>query len=595
MKPTIDNILAQQSEKTFTREAIFHTDNISTHDKENRTVNVAFSSEEPVNRWFGTEILDHSEMSVDLTRLATGGPVLVGHDMDDQVGVIESAHIDADRRGRAVLRFGRSQRAEDIFNDVIDGIRQKISVGYVVHEYVQDVDNEEFRATKWEPLEISFVSVPADNSVGVGRSIEPKIEPKEESIMDPVVEPKAPVVDVEAITAQARKDARSSELKRTADINSIAKRYGLESKAAEFLQSEKTVEEFREIALEEVSKRTVEVPKTQLDMEKKDVEQYSMLKAIRAMTTGNWDNAGLEREASMEIAERLGRDSKGFFVPMEIQARAQNTQILTAGGALVGTDHMGGSFIDLLRARSVVVGLGANMLNGLVGDVDIPKMTGGSTVYWVDEDEDGTDSEATWGSVKLAPRTMAAAVPITRRLMKQSDPSVDNLLMNDMAINMALAMDIAILEGDGNKKPLGITGVTGVNTQSVASAGAPTWAETVGFESAVATDNALAGNIAFVTTPTVSGNMKTTSKDTGSGLFVLDGGNANGYPVATSTQLTANRIIFGNFGDVVIGNWGILEIVEDKSTKAASGGTVIRAFQDLDSAVRHAESFCINA
>lgn len=591
--PTIDDILAKQSEKTFTREIVFATDNIQTVDNDTRTVTVAFSSEEPVDRWFGKEILDHSPESVDLTRLTTGGPVLVGHDMDDQVGVIESAHIDADRRGRAVLRFGRSQRATDIFNDVTDGIRQKISVGYMVHEYVENVDEGEFRATKWEPLEVSFVSVPADNTVGVGRSVESKIEKPEVIKMTEKVE--TPAVDMDAIRAQAAQEARGVEQKRTADINAIGKRYGLEQDASEFLQSDKSVEEFREIALEKVASRQAEAPKTELDLSKKEVEQYSLMRAINAMTTGNWDKAGFEREASIEIAERLGRDSKGFFVPLEIQGRAQNTQVSTAGGALVGTDHIGGSFIDLLRARSVVIGLGANMLTGLVGNVDIPKQTGGSTVYWVAENEDVTNSEATFGTVALAPRTMGAAVPITRRMMKQSDPSIDAMLMNGMSIEMALALDDAILEGTGVNRPLGIANVTGVNTQSVSSAGAPTWAEIVGFESAVAADNALTGNMAYVTTPTVAGTMKVTAKDSGSGLFLNEGGMVNGYPVATTSQLTANEIIFGNFADVVIGNWGVLEIIEDKSTNAASGGTVIRAFQDVDAAVRHAESFCVTA
>jgi HK97 family phage major capsid protein len=234
------------------------------------------------------------------------------------------------------------------------------------------------------------------------------------------------------------------------------------------------------------------------------------------------------------------------------------------------------------------------MLSGLVGNVDIPKQTGSSTAYWVGEDGSATDSEVAFGTVQLSPRTIANAVPITRRMLMQTDMSVDALITADIANVMALAIDLAILEGNGVNKPLGIVSTTGVNTQSVASAGAPTWAELVGFESSVDTDNALVGNLAYVTTPAVKGTLKTTKKDSGSGIFLLDGGVANGYRVATTTQLTTNRIIFGNFADVIIANWGVLDIMQDLSTKAASGGVVIRAFQDLDAAVRHAESFCIN-
>lgn len=412
-------------------------------------------------------------------------------------------------------------------------------------------------------------------------------------------EVKQPEVDVEAIRKQAFEQARSDEQKRVSGIMELAKRHNLLDMGNEFISGSKSVAEFRDAALDAVSKRSEvqmqEAPKTQIDMEKRDVARYSVMKAIRAMNTGNWDEAKLEQEASIAVADKLGRDTSGFYVPYDIQQRAQNTQVATQGGALVSTDYQGGSFIDLLRARSVVMGLGARMLTGLKGYVDIPKQTGASTVYWIGEDESAPDSEIALGTVQLAPRTMANAVPITRRMLMQADPSIDALVMNDIAIQMALAMDIAILEGDGVGKPKGIVNVTGVNTQSVSSAGSPTFAELVGFETAIDSDNALTGNLAYVTTPAVKGNLKTTAKDSGSGIFLLDGGVANGYPVATTTQLTANRIIFGNFSDVIIGNWGVLEISEDRATKVASGGIVVRAFQDMDAAIRHPESFCINA
>lgn len=411
-------------------------------------------------------------------------------------------------------------------------------------------------------------------------------------------EVKQPAVDVAGIERKAQERAVSDERKRVAAINEFSSRHGLQEMGASFVENGKSINEFRDAAFIELEKRhnqPSESPKTEIDMSPKEVRQYSIMKAIRAMSTNDWSDAGLEKEASVAVEDKLGRGTRGFFVPHEVQARAQNTQVDTAGGALVSTDYRPGSFIDLLRARSVVVGLGANMLTGLTGYVDIPKQTGSSTVYWIGEDGAATDSELTLGTVQLAPRTVANAVPITRRMLMQGDPSIDNLVMSDIAVQMALAIDIAILEGDGVNKPLGVTNVTGVNTQSVSSAGAPTFAELVGFETAIDSDNALTGNLSYVTTPAVKGNLKTTAKDSGSGIFLLDGGVANGYPVATTTQLTANRIIFGNFADVIIGNWGVLELTEDKATKVTSGGIVVRAFQDMDSAVRHPESFCINA
>ena len=175
----IDEIMKKQAEARPTRDIFNAVMSVAPADTDSRTVNVAFSSEEPVERWFGKEILNHDANSVDLSRLLSGAPVLVNHDTNDQVGVVESAHIDPDRRGRAVLRFGKSQRATDIFNDIRDGIRQKISFMYEVKEYVQSEDDPEtFIGMKWMPLEISSVSIPADDTVGVGRSLEikPNIE-----------------------------------------------------------------------------------------------------------------------------------------------------------------------------------------------------------------------------------------------------------------------------------------------------------------------------------------------------------------------------------------------------------------------------------
>ena len=141
-------------------------------DPDKRTVNLSFSSTTPVRRFFGNEILDHNARSVDLTRLRNGGPLLVGHNPDDQIGVVEHAEVDG-QRGRAVVRFGKSARAQEIFTDVQDGIRKQVSVGYRVNkmEEIDEVEGlETFRVVDWTPLEVSVVSIAADPSVGVGRA-----------------------------------------------------------------------------------------------------------------------------------------------------------------------------------------------------------------------------------------------------------------------------------------------------------------------------------------------------------------------------------------------------------------------------------------
>ena len=222
-------------------------------DEEARTVEIAFSSEEPYRRWFGDEILSHDKDAVDLSFLSSGrAPFLADHNHTDVIGVIEKAWIDKDRKGRALVRFGKSPRATEFFDDVVDGIRSNVSVGYVVKKWEVDEEPETpvYTAKKWCPLENSLVSIPADTSVGVGRSAEaPEIKEKEVKKMTEieVVEK----VDVDAVKAQAAKEAGQAEVARIKEITAMGKRRGFEKEADEFISSGKTVSMFRDFVWEQ--------------------------------------------------------------------------------------------------------------------------------------------------------------------------------------------------------------------------------------------------------------------------------------------------------------------------------------------------------
>jgi HK97 family phage prohead protease len=181
--------MIDKEEKTFKLPVQTRTYQIrqSDIDRERRTVALSFSSEEPVERWYGMEILDHSEGAVDLSRLKKIGALLINHDPRDQVGVIEDVYLDqADRKGRAIVRFGRSAKAEEVFQDVLDGIRKNVSVGYLVKEMKfekHENGKDYYRVTRWVPIEISLVSIPADATVGIGRNLETEVRViKEEAL-----------------------------------------------------------------------------------------------------------------------------------------------------------------------------------------------------------------------------------------------------------------------------------------------------------------------------------------------------------------------------------------------------------------------------
>ena len=241
--------------------------NRSAINEEARTVDVAFSSETPVERFYGNEILDHSPTSVRLGRMQDGGAVLVDHDPADHVGVVEDVQIDSDRKGRATLRFGKSQRAQEIWQDVVDGIRRFISVGYAVHRMALESKGkdspDDYRVTDWEPLEISLVAIPADPAVGVGRAQQPEFDVEidiptiieDRSMTEPTPTP-APTIDVKAV----QNEARESELSRVREILAIGELHKMGDAARKAVADGTALNTFRETVLSELATR--QPPKT---------------------------------------------------------------------------------------------------------------------------------------------------------------------------------------------------------------------------------------------------------------------------------------------------------------------------------------------
>ena len=568
--------------------------------EEARTVELAFSSEAPYERWWGTEILDHSPAACDLSRLKAGGPLLCDHDTRDQIGVIESVRIDADRVGRAVVRFGRSARAEEIFRDVVDGIRRSVSVGYQIDDLVlasKSGDDETYRVTRWTPFEVSLVSVPADFSVGVGRAATP---PKEQPSMTTAA-PEVPAIDVAKVQADAVKAANDRAKEILAIGTQFANRVADASAMAIAAVSNGTpVEEFRKQLMEKLASAPLPAPSSQLGLSGKETQRYSLTKAIRALVDRDWSAAGYERECSEAIMKRAGiaqAANGGFYVPYEILAKRDMTAgTASAGGYLVATDNLAGSFIDLLRNRTVVAQLGATMLSGLVGNVTIPKQTAAGTAYWLSTEATAiTESNQTLGQLSLTPKNVGAYTEVSRQLMMQSSPSIDALVMNDLARVLAIAIDSAAISGSGaSGQPTGIVNTAGIGSVTGTSIA---YAGILEFQTDVAAANALAASCAYLTTPAVAALLLQRVKvaSTYSPLWeggVLDG-QMCGFRAMSSLQTPSANILFGDFSQVVIGEWGMLEIALNPYANFAAAITGIRAIQTVDVGIRQAGAFSL--
>lgn len=572
-----------------------------------RTVELAFSSEAPYERWWGIEILDHSPTSIDMSRMNAHANLLCDHDIRDVVGVVESASIGTDRKARAVVRFGKSERAEEIWQDVVDGIRKNVSVGYIINEAVlesfsEDEDGESentYRVTSWTPYEISLVSVPADIQVGVGRSTgeiptdQPKPPIQEIRIMDPVVEPK---VDLEKI----KSDTRADEQKRASEIIAIgtqfAKYAGVEKLTQDAVRSGEPVGEFRAKVMEIISSAPAVTP--DIGLGKNEIKSYSLMRAIKAMADQNWKTAGFERECHDAILKRSGLSeapNNGFYVPYEVQKRDLTAATPANGGYLVATDNLGSNFIDLLRNRSVLARAGATMLTGLVGNVTIPKQTGAATAAWLaNEASTATEAQLTLGQLALSPKNVVAYSEISRQLMLQSSPAIDALVMNDLAQVVALAIDVAGLAGTGGAQPTGIANTAGIGSVTGTSIA---YAGIVEFQTDVAASNALATNCAYVTTPAVAGLLKGRQRFTSTDTPLWEGnildGTIEGFKAMSSMQMATASMIFGDFSQVVIGEWGMLEIALNPYASFTAAITGIRAIQTCDVGVRVPGAFSL--
>ena len=602
MTEEVSMIHEDEERKVIDMPMKYRTIDLSKHsylDEEKRVVRVGVSSEEPVERSFGMEVLGHSADDINMEFINSGrAPLLLDHDMTKQIGVIEKFELDeAAKRSLAVVRFGKSALAQEVFEDVKDGIRMNISVGYRIDKLERMSNKDEvYYKAKWTPMEVSSVSVPADQSrlVGVGRSENKTNINFKENIMSENKD-----INLDEVRTQTIDEAKAEFKRNSKEIIDLAARHNKRDLADKAISDGISVEEFRGVLLENISNNTPLETPSEIGMTKEEVREFSLVKAIRAMANPSdrkaQEEAAFEFECSAEAARQYGKDAQGIMLPAEVLRTWKQRDINSSDDStLIAEDYRGGDFIDVLRNSSSVMQAGATMLRGLQGNVVIPKKTAAASAGWIaTEGAAAAESEFTSGSVTMSPKVIGAFTDATRLLLQQSSLDVENLIRDDLTQSIATAIDLGALAGTGSSgQPTGISATSGINTTTFAAAN-PTWAEIVAMESAVANDNALNGSLGYICRPADFGTLKTTEKATGTAQFVVSPDNSmNGYNVIRSNQVTSGDFYFGNFADLLIGMYGGLDITVDPYALSTSGGVRIVALQTVDVAVRHAVSFC---
>ena len=392
------------------------------------------------------------------------------------------------------------------------------------------------------------------------------------------------------------------------EITALSRRFNVsERRTQAAIERGTSVPAFRAAILDTMASREAEQTRANsavIGMSRREVRQFSILNAIRYLenpTRATREAAAFEIEASNAAAQKMRKDPGGLFIPPDVLMSSdfvrntQNTGAAAAGGNLVATNLMAGSFIDMLRNRIALAGAGVRILSGLVGNVDIPKQTGGSTAYWIGEGDDVDDSVSTFGLVSLTPHTVGIATPITRRMLKQGTPDIETLVRADLISSAALAVDQAGLNGHSSADAPNSLRAAILSSAVTWAAGMPDFEEVVQLETEVAAENADFGSMSYIYNARMSGHLKTTPIFAPESGRPVEGetGIVNGYARQKSNQVRDGEIFFGNWSDLIIGMWSGLDLRVDTATLAKSDGMVLRAFQDVDVAIRHTESFSL--
>jgi HK97 family phage major capsid protein len=642
VKPAPDKMFREMQVRIEESDLLRLRDLDASDEGDNR-IPIAISSEHPVSRrdWWTNEVyhevLVHTKDAVDLSYAKDGLAFLDSHDAWSQMGLVEDVTVDNDGILRGYVRFSQREEAQALRQDMLDGIRKKISVGYrqLETETVESKDNNtptQVRVTRWLPMEASSVAIPADYTVGVGRSAgdapdhpevvnalrvlgrhfphnAPAPQAKEQPVSD-----KDMTAQNGADPAAIRISATADERKRLADIDAMCTEHAIDPKVrGELINSDITVGDASRKVLDIVRARmanpTPSGPLVRLT--DKEAKQYSFARAILSQDRDSRVDAGFEREIEQELERKLPAEYTrrgGVLIPTQIRA-GLDSGTATKGAELKFTQP--GEFIDLLRNRMKLRALGARVLAGLTGPVSMPRQTAAASGEWIGENSgtDAADSNVLLALVTLAIKTYQASTSFSRQLLVSAlSASVDaeQMVREDLALVHALAFDLAGISGSGSSnQPRGILNTTGIGSEAGGTNGAaPSYANIVNLESNVSTANADVENMAYLTTPTMRGKLKLTQTFPASsnGQPVWYGkAEMNGYRAEASSQVPStltkgtssdcHAIIFGDFSQLVFGEWGVLELIVDPFRLKKQGMIEVTSFQMGDCVVRQPAAF----
>jgi HK97 family phage major capsid protein len=574
------------------------------------------------------EVLIHSADAIDLCRAPL--PIIATHARGQvNVGVVDGLHI-AGGKLRGMARFGERTEAAEYKRDVLNRTIRSVSAGYARIRGKFRGDGV-LEISRWMPTHCALVAEPADVNAGFYRHLElPPFQleatnpPAATAASQGVHMDKQDAAGTNAEQGQqngqqqqqqdgtraisgAESGQRSVEFERNRrrGIENLCKANKIDDGLRDYwVGSGLSVEQITDDLLKVMEERGRNTPQSdaKLGLTPKETQRYSMFNAIRAVVDKNWSNAGFELECSRAIGQKLQKlpDPNKFYVPFEVQGRAlpsaqRDLTVASAsgGGYLVETKNM--SFIELVRNRSVAYRMGARRLSGLVGSVTVPKQSAAGTAVWLSsESATATESAQTFGQMALSPKTVGAYTEISRQLLLQSSPDAEGIVSMDLATVCALAVDVGVIRGAGSGgEPQGIVGTSGIGSVTGTSLAA---AGILEFQSDVAAANLLSDAAGYVTTPAVAALLMARPELPTTGTERLwkgsmADGSLFGMKSMSSNQMAAATMLFGDWSQVIVGEWGVLEVEVNPYANFQAGIVGVRAMVSIDVGLRYAAAF----
>ena len=641
--PDVNGNLNRQIPKTNYRELTLDTKAVISDE---RTLDLSVSSDRAYERWWYYEILEHTKEAIDLARLNNGANALYNHNRDDYIGVIEKAWLDGGKLYNTI-RFDTHELAEKIMRSVNNKVIKNVSIGYRIHELVlvkkSDDDLNTYKATKWTPFESSFVTVPADASVGVGRQyfdlaktvgealgqppnweeLNQKVNQVVESVDKILSEEKDMEGEASTPTLEVvnENQIRQQERERIASITAAGKKYGCAEIAERAIAEGFSIEQARNLMADKVlngSQRVSPVARElkPVDLDNKDARNYSFLKAIGfAAGKISADKAGLELEVSRDLEERIGKPPEGIYVDQSrlVSYRAPyDTTTPAAAGNLISTDLLASRFIEQLYNQSAFLSMGVTSLRDLLGNIELPRESTYTRGYWVGEGQPITEDEGTFDKIGLSPKKLACLSKVTYEMINQSSIDIEQLMRARLIRGLALELDRTIGFGSGiGEEPLGIVSHPEVLSIVLGTNGAPLdWAAVVAMQTQIDRANAMnGGSFGYVFNSATKGKLMTTlDHNTGAGRWIWQNtsseseGRIAGYRARCSNQIpndlvkgTATNLtagFFGDFSNVLMGIWSGLDVMVDPYSESTNAIIKVIAKQLVDLELTRGQYFC---